>query len=54
MAAPKLNIDLSPQRHFFDWGGPDPYEDNLKRKSIIFAVLLKSYFVVPGRSARMN
>ncbi len=30
--------------------GGDPYEDNLKRKSIFFAVLLKFNFVVPGRS----
>ncbi len=30
--------------------GEDPYEDNLKRKSIFFAVLLKLNFGVPGRS----
>ncbi len=30
--------------------GEDPYEDNLKRKSIFFAVLLKLNFGLPGRS----
>ncbi len=29
--------------------GEDPYEDNLKRKYIIFAVLLNLNFGVPGR-----
>ncbi len=34
--------------------GEDPYEDNLKRKSIFFAVLLKLNFWVPGRSTKMT
>ncbi len=48
MAPPKLDIDRSPQSHFLI--GEDPYENNLKRKSIFFAVLLKLNFGVPGRS----
>ncbi len=39
MAAPKLDIDQSPQRHFFDGT-----EDNLNRKSIFIAGLLKLNF----------
>ncbi len=38
MAALKLDISRSPQRHFFN--DEDPYEDNLKKKAIFFAVLL--------------
>ncbi len=49
MAAPKLDISLSPQRHFFI--EEDLYENNLKRKSIFFVVnfLNKPLFEV-GRS----
>ena len=32
--------------------GEDPYEDNLKRKSVFFAGLLKLNFGVPGRSTK--
>ncbi len=34
--------------------GEDPYEDNVKRKSIFFAVLLKLNFGVPGRSTNVE
>ena len=47
MAARKLDIARSPRGHFLI--GEDPYEDNLKRKSIFFAMLLKLNFGVPGR-----
>ncbi len=47
MAAPNLDIDRSPKHHFFI--GEDLYED-LKRKSIFFAMLSKLNFGVPGQS----
>ena len=47
MAAPKLDIDHHNVTFLI---GEDPYEDNLKRKSIFFAVLLQLNFGVPGRS----
>ncbi len=51
MAAPKLDMSRSPQRHFFI--GMDSSEENLKRQSIFFAVLLKLNSGVSGRSSNI-